>query len=79
MSTFDLLGPIISENDPPFFAPWVTWPTNLEKKSDALILMFLLCTRSFTLFTIFLTKQIMGSVRYENKIGQYFVLVLNNL
>ena len=21
---FDMLGPIISENDPPFFAPWVT-------------------------------------------------------
>ena len=28
---FDMLGPIISENDPPFFAPWVTSPTNLVK------------------------------------------------
>ena len=32
-----MLGPIISENDPPFFAPWVTLALQSCKKSEALI------------------------------------------
>ena len=31
-----MLGPIISENDPPFFAPWVTSAHQSCKKSEAL-------------------------------------------
>ena len=31
-----MLGPIISENDPPFFAPWVTSAHKSWKKSEAL-------------------------------------------
>ena len=34
---FDLLRPIISENDPPFIAPWVT--TNLEKNLKPSIML----------------------------------------
>ena len=33
---FDMLGPIVSENDPPFFAPWVTSAHQSWKKSEAL-------------------------------------------
>ena len=31
-----MLGPIISENDPPFFAPWITLAYQSSKKSEAL-------------------------------------------
>ena len=31
-----MLGPIISENEPPFFAPWVTLAHQSWKKSEAL-------------------------------------------
>ena len=33
---FDMLGPIISENDQPCFAPWVTLAHQSWKKSEAL-------------------------------------------
>ena len=33
---FDMLGPIISENDPPFFASWVTFAHQSWTKSEAL-------------------------------------------
>ena len=34
---FDMLGPIITENDPQFFAPWVTSAHQSWKKSEALL------------------------------------------
>ena len=38
-----MLGPIISENDPPFFAPWVTSTHISWKKSEVLCLSSLWC------------------------------------
>ena len=35
---FDMFGPFISENDPQFFAPWVTSAHQSWEKSEALSL-----------------------------------------
>ena len=63
-----MLRPIISENDPPFFAPWVTSAHQFWKKSEALSLTFVMLNIFYILhcfpIIILFTCSILGMSMY---------------